>query len=85
MLTGIWLDALYAAQRSLGAEGIQPRGRVRKRAQGIIKQWKKENKERGLQYQVITNTAKIKKMSKKQLRSIKKADTSGVKPKVIKS
>ena len=30
----------------------------------------------------ISNTAKLKKMSKKQLRSIKKADTSGVKPKV---
>ena len=44
---------------------------------------KQENKERGLQYQVITNTSKIKKMSKKQLRSIKKADTSGVAPKPV--
>ena len=42
MLTGIWLDAIDAAQRSLGAEGIQPRG-VRKRALEIMKQWKKEN------------------------------------------
>jgi hypothetical protein len=30
----------------------------------------------------ISNTAKIKKMSKKQLRQIKKADTTGVAPKV---
>lgn len=43
---------------------------------------KQENRERGLQYQVITNSSKIKKMSKKQLRQIKKADTSGVAPKV---
>ena len=43
---------------------------------------KKERKEKGVQYQVITNTAKIKKMSKKQLRQMKKADTSGVEPKV---
>ena len=34
-----------------------------------------------MQYQVITNMKKIKKMSKKQLRNIKKADTSGVAPK----
>ena len=43
---------------------------------------KQENKEKGVQYQVISNTSKIKKMSKKQLRLIKKADTSGVAPKV---
>ena len=42
MLTGIWLDAIDAARRSLGAEGIQPRG-VRKRALEIMKQWKKDN------------------------------------------
>ena len=30
----------------------------------------------------ISNMKKIKKMSKKQLRQIKKADTSGVKPKL---
>ena len=42
MLTGIWLDAIGAARRSLGAEGMQPRG-VRKRALEIMKQWKKEN------------------------------------------
>ena len=45
MLTGGWLDAIGAARRSLGAEGIQPRG-VRKRALEIMKQWKKENKKR---------------------------------------
>lgn len=42
---------------------------------------KKENQDKGVSHQVITNTAKIKKMSKKQLRNIKKADTSGVAPK----
>jgi hypothetical protein len=31
----------------------------------------------------ISDTSKIKKMSKKQLRNIKKADTSGVKPKIL--
>ena len=45
MLTGIWLDAIDAARRSLGAEGIQPRG-VRKRALEVMKQWKKTSKER---------------------------------------
>jgi hypothetical protein len=40
-----------------------------------------ENREKGMSYQVITNMKKIKKMSKKQLRQIKKADTSGVAPK----
>ena len=48
MLTGGWLDAIGAARRSLGAEGIQPRG-VRKRVLEITKQWKKENKERKMQ------------------------------------
>jgi len=42
---------------------------------------KKENQDKGVSHQIITNTAKIKKMSKKQLRNIKKADTSGVAPK----
>ena len=45
MLTGIWLDAIGVARRSLGAEGIQPRG-VRKRALEVMKQWKKTSKER---------------------------------------
>jgi hypothetical protein len=31
----------------------------------------------------ISNTKKIKKMSKKQLKSIAKADTTGVKPKIL--
>ena len=44
---------------------------------------KEENREKGLQYQVITNTSKIKKMSRKQLKQIRKADTSGVKPKIL--
>ena len=34
-----------STRRSSGAEGMQPRG-VRKRALEIMKQWKKENKER---------------------------------------
>ena len=43
---------------------------------------KEENKKKGQQYQVISNVKKIKKMSKKQLRMLSKADTTGVAPKV---
>ena len=38
---------------------------------------KEENKARGLQYQIITDSRKLKRMSKKQLRQVKKADTTG--------
>ena len=76
--------AVMAMQREAD-ETIRADKRAEREAREEKEAKKKENKERGLQYQVITNTAKIKKMSKKQLRSIKKADTSGVKPKVIKS
>ena len=47
---------------------------IRKRLQK--KQWKEENEKKSLVYQVITNTDKIKKMSRKQLRLVRKMDTN---------
>ena len=44
----MWIEALQEAQRSLAAEGMPPRGRVRQRAQEFMEQWRKENKEREL-------------------------------------
>ena len=44
----MWIEALQEAQRSLAAEGMPPRGRVRQRAQEFMEQWRKENKERKL-------------------------------------
>ena len=44
----MWYNALEEAHRSLADEGIQPRGRVRQRAQEFMEQWRKENKERQL-------------------------------------
>merc|ERR1719149_149718 len=41
---------------------------------------KEENKAKGLQYQVISDSRKLKKMSRKQLKLIRKADTTGPKP-----
>ena len=73
--------AMLAAQKEVD-ETIRAEKRADREAREAREKKKQENKERGLQYQVITNTAKIKKMSKKQLRSIKKADTSGVAPKI---
>ena len=73
-----------ARESALAREEAQARELVRELralAEEAREARKKENKEKGQQYQVITNTAKIKKMSKKQLRQIKKADTSGVAPK----
>ncbi|KAL3926553.1 MAG: hypothetical protein SGPRY_003247, partial [Prymnesium sp.] len=53
------------------------------REQRLEKEKKKEeNRAKGQQYQVITDTSKLKKMSKKQLKLVKKADTTGVKPKI---
>lgn len=72
--------AVLAAQRAVD-EQIKAERRAEREAREAKEARKKENKEKGQQYQVITNTAKIKKMSKKQLRQIKKADTSGVAPK----
>ena len=72
--------ATIAAQKALDDEIRQEKREERERREER-EQKKKENQERGMQYQVITNTSKIKKMSKKQLRLIKKADTSGVVPK----
>ena len=72
--------AVQAAQKAVD-DTIREQKRAEREERERREQKKKENKERGLQYQVITNTAKIKKMSKKQLRLIRKMDTSGVAPK----
>ena len=72
--------ATQAAQRAVD-DTIRQQKRAEREEREAREKRKKENKEKGLQYQVITNASKIKKMSKKQLRLIKKADTSGVAPK----
>jgi rRNA-processing protein CGR1 len=71
--------AVQAAQRAVD-ETIRAQKRAEREEREAREKRKEENKEKGLQYQVITNTAKIKKMSKKQLRLIRKTDTTGVKP-----
>ena len=76
--------AVMAMQRAAD-ETIREEKRAEREARLAKEEKKKADIERGQPYQIITNTAKIKKMSKKQLRTIKKADTSGVKPKVYKS
>ena len=68
--------AVQAAQRAVD-ETIKAEKRAEREEREVREKRKQENKEKGLQYQVISNTAKIKKMSKKQLRLIRKADTSG--------
>ena len=73
--------AVQAAQREVD-ETIREEKRAEREMREAREQKKKENKDRGLPYQVISNTSKIKKMSKKQLRNIRKADTTGVAPKV---
>ena len=73
--------AVMAAQKEID-EQIRTEKRAEREHREMREKQKEENKEKGQQYQVISNTAKIKKMSKKQLRLIKKADTSGVAPKV---
>ena len=42
----MWSDALDEAHRSLEEEGMHPRGRVRQRAQEILKQWREGSKDR---------------------------------------
>ena len=42
----MWSDALGVARASLVSEGIEPRGKVRKRAQEVMEKWKVEEKER---------------------------------------
>ena len=73
--------ALLVAQKEID-ETIRAEKRAEREQREAKEKKKQENRERGQKVQVITNTAKIKKMSKKQLRMIKKADTSGVAPKV---
>eukprot|EP00308_Calcidiscus_leptoporus_P026891 CAMPEP_0119377710 /NCGR_PEP_ID=MMETSP1334-20130426/46286_1 /TAXON_ID=127549 /ORGANISM="Calcidiscus leptoporus, Strain RCC1130" /LENGTH=124 /DNA_ID=CAMNT_0007396713 /DNA_START=8 /DNA_END=382 /DNA_ORIENTATION=+ len=72
--------AVLAAQREVD-ETIRASKRAEREARQAKEKKKEENKLKGLQYQVINNTSKIKKMSKKQLRLIRKMDTTGVAPK----
>ena len=74
-------EAVLKAQREAD-ELIRAEKRAEREEREEREKRKAENKEKGQQYQVISDTSKIKKMSKKQLRLIKKADTSGVAPKV---
>uniref|UniRef100_A0A7S3APR3 Coiled-coil domain-containing protein 86 n=1 Tax=Haptolina ericina TaxID=156174 RepID=A0A7S3APR3_9EUKA len=74
--------AVLAAQKAVDEE-IRTQKRAEREAREAKEKKKEENMARGQQYQVISDTSKIKKMSKKQLRNIKKADTSGVKPKIL--
>lgn len=76
------LKSLQAAQ-SAANDTIISEKRAARAAREAKALRKKENQEKGLSYQVISNTKKIKKMSKKQLKSISKMDTTGVKPKVF--
>ena len=73
--------AVLAQQAAMDDEIRREKREERERIEAKKKK-KEENRERGMTYQVITNTSKIKKMSRKQLRLIKKSDTSGVKPKI---
>ena len=73
--------AVLAQQAAMDDEIRREKREERERIEAKKKK-KEENRERGMTYQVITNTSKIKKMSRKQLRLVKKADTSGVKPKI---
>ena len=73
--------SVLASQRAADEEIRREKREERERREAKEKR-KEENRLKGVQYQVITNTQKLKKMSKKQLRLIKKADTSGVAPKI---
>ena len=74
--------ATQAAQAAID-EQIRAEKREERAKREEKEKKKKEARDKGSSYQVITNTSKIKKMSKKQLKSIRKADTSGVAPKLI--
>lgn len=63
--------AVLAAQHEVD-ETIRETKRAERAEREAREARKQENRERGLQYQVISDTKKIKKMSKKQLRLIKK-------------
>ena len=73
--------AVLRAQQQVD-ETIRAEKRAEREEREAREKRKAENKEKGQQFQVISDTSKIKKMSKKQLRLIRKADTSGVAPKV---
>merc|ERR1712129_334580 len=73
------LKSVQAAQNAI-TDTIIAEKRAAREAKALRK---KENEQKGMSYQVITDTKKIKKMSKKQLKSISKMDTTGVKPKVF--
>ena len=76
------LKSVQAAQNAI-TDTIIAEKRAARAAREAKALRKKENEQKGMSYQVITDTKKIKKMSKKQLKSISKMDTTGVKPKVF--
>mmetsp|Transcript_46196 Transcript_46196/g.76391 ORF Transcript_46196/g.76391 Transcript_46196/m.76391 type:complete len:116 (+) Transcript_46196:38-385(+) len=67
--------AVQAAQHEMNEQIRNYKQGLRERRLAKEKK-KEENKLKGQQYQVITNTSKLKKMNKKQLRLIRKMDTT---------
>jgi len=73
-------QSLKDFQNQLNEARRQEKLEYRARVEAHRKQ-KEENSKRSDVVQVITNTAKLKRMKKKQLRKIEKRDTTGVKTK----